>query len=159
MTRVLVAGIGNIFFGDDGFGVEVARQLASTPPPGASVIDFGIRGVHLAYELLVPTDLLVVIDLAPRGGAPGSLYLIDPAVDAAPARAAQDAHGMNLPAVFDSVLAMGGQLPTIRIVGCEPEAIEARLGLSPRVAAAVPLAMTLVRTAISSQTIEPQEPS
>ena len=148
MSRILVAGIGNIFFGDDGFGVEVARRLAAEPPPNASGIDFGIRGVHLAYELLAPTDLLVVDDLTSRGGAAGSLSVIDPTVEDTPASAQRDAHGMSLPAVFESVRAMGGQLPEIRIIGCEPATTEPQLGLSDVVERALPAALDLVRNVI-----------
>ncbi len=68
MNRVLVAGVGNIFLGDDGFGVEVARQLAGeTGPAGVAVADFGIRGVHLAYQLLEGYDALILIDATARG--------------------------------------------------------------------------------------------
>jgi hydrogenase maturation protease len=147
MTRVLVAGVGNVFFGDDGFGVEVARALAAAPPPHATVTDYGIRGVHLAYELLSPPELLVVIDVTARGGEPGTLYVIDPDVERPPH--VDDAHGMHLPAVFASVKAMGGAMPPTRVIGCEPAEIVARMGLSASVAAAVPRAAELVRTTIA----------
>lgn len=78
-ARTLVAGVGNIFLGDDGFGVEVARRLAAEPlPEQVEVADIGVRGVHLAYQLLDGYDTLVLVDATTRGGAPGTLYLIEP---------------------------------------------------------------------------------
>lgn len=149
MRRVLIAGIGNVFFGDDGFGVEVARQLGRAALPGARVADFGIRAVHLAYELLSPLDLLVVADCMSRGGAPGTLYVVEP--DQAPPLAFGDAHGMSLPLVFSTLAQLGGALPPTRIVGCEPERIEPGLGLSERVARAIPGAIELIHDLLSTQ--------
>ncbi|HET7752967.1 MAG TPA: hydrogenase maturation protease [Anaeromyxobacteraceae bacterium] len=144
--RVLVAGIGNVFFGDDGFGVEVARRLGAEPQPdGVVVADYGIRGLHLAYRLLEPLDLLVAVDAAPRGGAPGTLYVIEPDVTVEPDDAPTDAHGMCLPAVLASARMMGGALPRVVVVGCEPAEIVERIGLSPTVGAAVEPALELVR--------------
>ena len=80
-ARILIAGVGNIFFGDDGFGMEVVRRLSLQPPEGAQVIDFGIRGLHLAYALLEPLDLLLVVDALSRGGAPGTVYALEPDLD------------------------------------------------------------------------------
>ncbi|HLJ08579.1 MAG TPA: hydrogenase maturation protease, partial [Acidimicrobiia bacterium] len=81
-TRILVAGVGNIFFTDDGFGCEVARRLAERAlPDGVTVADFGIKGVHLAYELLEGYDVAILIDAAPCGGEPGDLYLIEPKLE------------------------------------------------------------------------------
>src|SRR5580658_7995516 len=97
-ARILVACIGNIFLGDDGFGVEVARQMAARPlPPGVAVKDFGIRGFDLTYALLDPRELTILVDACPRGDAPGTVYLVEPDLHAAPdsAPAALDAHGMN----------------------------------------------------------------
>jgi hydrogenase maturation protease len=146
--RVLVAGIGNVFFGDDGFGVEVARQLAAEPlPEGVAVADYGIRGLHLAYRLLEPIDLLVAVDAAPRGGAPGTLYAIEPDLAAAPGEPAE-AHGMSLPAVFAAAQMMGGALPRVIVVGCEPAEVAERMGLSPSVAAAVEPAVSMVRSIV-----------
>jgi len=142
-ARVVVAGIGNVFFGDDGFGVEVARRLAMRGlPPGVKVMDSGIRGLHLAFELLDGVDLLVAIDATPRGGAPGSLYVIEPELDGGAAE--PDAHSMQLPAVLATVRALGGALPRVRVVGCEPAACEG-IGLSDVVGAAVEPAVELVR--------------
>jgi hydrogenase maturation protease len=148
VTRVLVAGIGNMFFGDDGFGVEVARRL-HTVPPGTRVSDFGIRAVHLAYELLSPLDLLVVVDCMARGGEPGTLYVVEP--ESADSAALPDAHGISVPAVFALVRQLGGALPPTLVVGCEPETIEPGIGLSPRVARMIPGALDLIRELIASR--------
>jgi hydrogenase maturation protease len=140
---VLVAGVGNVFFGDDGFGVEVARRLAAgLLPPGVEVRDFGIRGIHLAFELLEPRALVVLVDAMPRGGAPGSLYVLEPDLAGAPATA--DAHAMELPAVFAAVRAMGGTLPRVLVVGCEPATCDGP-ELSEAVRAAIEPALELVR--------------
>jgi hydrogenase maturation protease len=144
--RILIAGIGNIFLGDDGFGVEVTQQILRDPPPGAKVEDFGIRGLHLAYALVDGGwDLLIAIDAMPRGQPPGTLYLLEPAsLEDLPSRAT-DGHGMDLPAVFAHVRQLGGALPEVRIVGCEPASVEERIGLGPEVTAAVPEAVGMVR--------------
>jgi len=148
---ILVAGVGNVFFGDDGFGVEVARQLAAEPPPGTRVGDFGIRARHLAYELLAPLELCVVADCMPRGGRPGTLYVLEPEVTGLPVSVV-DAHAMSLDTVFAAVRQLGGALPRILIVGCEPAAIEPGMGLSPTVASAVPAAIDLIRDLIATST-------
>jgi hydrogenase maturation protease len=157
--RILIAGIGNIFLGDDGFGVEVAQRLSRDPPPGAEVADFGIRGLHLAYALLEGCDLLIAIDAMPRGELPGTLYVLEPeSPERLPPRTA-DAHGMNLSAVFARVLQLGGKLPAVRIIGCEPASVEERLGLGPEVASAVPEAVRTVRRlverALAQENTEP----
>ncbi len=78
-ARTLVAGVGNIFFGDDGFGVEVARRLTECElPEGVTVADYGIRGMHLAYDLSNGFDRAILIDAAPRGGTPGTVYVLEP---------------------------------------------------------------------------------
>lgn len=146
--NILVAGVGNIFLGDDGFGVEVVRRLASRPlPPGVRVADYGIRGVHLAFELLEhPDDTTVLVDLTPRGGEPGMVYLIEPDLealaDAAPETA--DAHSMTPDAVFALLRSFGGTPKNVWIVGCEPLSVEEEMGLSPPVAAAVDEAVALI---------------
>ena len=120
MTRTLVAGVGDIFLGDDGFGCEVIRRLADRElPDGVTARDFGIGGIHLAYELLDAWDRLVLVDALPRGEPPGTLSVLRP--DAIRASGAlPDAHGMHPLAVFDYLATIGGQpVPTL-IVGCEP---------------------------------------
>jgi hydrogenase maturation protease len=154
MTHTLIAGVGNIFFGDDGFGVEVARRLAgSTLPADTRVADYGIRGVHLAYDLLGPIDRLVIVDCVPRGGEPGTLYLIEPELEDLEAATStielDDAHGMQLPAVFASVRTLGGRLPQIRIVGCEPADTSPHIGLSPAIEGALAGALELIRDVIA----------
>jgi hydrogenase maturation protease len=148
VTRFLVAGVGNLFFGDDGFGVEVARRLAGEPPPGTRVADFGIRAVHLAFELLRTPELLVVADCVSRGGAPGTLYVIEPEPDDIRGSVG-DAHALTLPSVFATVRDLGGAMPPTLVVGCEPDSLEPGIGLSPVVAAAVPMAIDLIRDLIS----------
>ena len=160
--RVLVAGIGNVFFGDDGFGVEVAARLAGeTLPAGVRVEDFGIRGVHLAYELLNGYDLTILVDASPRGEAPGTLYVIEPELDdsrADAARAAEvplvDAHGMEPDVVFGLLRALGGTPGRVLVVGCEPEDAGERMGLSAPVAGAVDEAAKLVRSLIEEETAD-----
>jgi hydrogenase maturation protease len=143
-VKLLVAGIGNIFFGDDGFGCEVARALAAEPAPaGVTVDDFGIRGMHLAYELLAGYDRAFLIDAVPRGGAPGTLYVIEPQLAASGAPA--DAHRMDLENVFAFVRTLGGTPPPITLVGCEPSAVDEEMGLSEPVRRAVRPAAALVQ--------------
>jgi hydrogenase maturation protease len=151
MTPVLVAGAGNIFRGDDGFGVEVARRLGRYPlPAGVSVRDYGIRGLHLAYALLEPIGLLIIADAVSRGDAPGTLYLIEPSTSPDAAVEA-DPHGMSLPAVFASVRALGGRLPRVLIVGCEPAELGETMGLSEPVARAVAPALDMIHDLVSRE--------
>lgn len=142
---IVIAGVGNVFFGDDGFGPEVIRRLwAEELGPNVEVVDYGIRGLHLAYRLLDPIELLIVIDAVPRRGAPGTLYLIEPELEP-DAVEQSDPHGMDLRNVFASVRAMGGKLPRILVVGCEPVETSEGIGLSPPVAEAADEAVALVR--------------
>jgi hydrogenase maturation protease len=151
--QVLIAGAGNIFLGDDGFGVEVVGRLArETLPHGVIARDYGIRGLHLAFELLEPPGLLIVVDAVSRGEPPGTLYVIepdDPGRDSLTSPG--DPHGMNLPAVFAQVTAMGGALPKVLIVGCEPAILEESIGLSAPVEDAVEPAIHMVRTIVQRQ--------
>ncbi len=144
MKRILVAGVGNIFFGDDGFGVEVSRRLSERAlPEGVQVKDFGIRGLDLTYALLDGWDAAILVDALPRGGDPGTLYVIDPAADAGPP--VLDPHAMHPARVLAMARELGGTPPILRVVGCEPGAAEEmQMGLSPAVAAAVDPACTLV---------------
>lgn len=138
--RVLVAGIGNVFLGDDGFGVEVVRRLDSAVlPDGVDVADYGIRGVHLAYDLLdAPYDILVMIDAVPLGELPGTLAVLDASaaavnVGASPA----DAHSMSPDVVLRALRGLGGSIDRVLVVGCQPAALEERMELSHPVRAAV----------------------
>ncbi|MFC5955118.1 hydrogenase maturation protease [Streptomyces pratens] len=160
--RTLVAGVGNIFLGDDGFGVEVARRLTEQGcPAGVEVADIGIRGVHLAYQLLDGYDTLVLLDATARGGEPGTLYLIDatePAGRQPPDGVALDGHRMSPDAVLallDTLCAGTGAAPPRRtlVIGCEPATVEEGIGLSPRVAAAVPGAVRMVGELIRDEAV------
>jgi hydrogenase maturation protease len=162
MTPVLVAGAGNVFRGDDGFGVEVATRLAREPlPEGVTVQDYGIRALHLTYALLEPPALLIVVDAVSRGEPPGTLFVIEPALEAVTQTA--DPHGMSLPSVFAGVRALGGTLPRVLIVGCEPADLGETMGLSAPVAEAVGPAVALVRELLerelpsTANTITPEE--
>ena len=118
-TRVLVAGIGNVFLGDDGFGVTLAERLAGGPlPAGVEVVDYGIRGMDLAYALLEGWDDVVLLDATPCGKAPGTLYVIEPDLDLV--EPAFDAHGMDPVTVLALARALGGTLPHTLVLGCEP---------------------------------------
>jgi hydrogenase maturation protease len=119
--RVLVAGIGNVFLGDDGWGVALADRLARRElPPGVEVVDYGIRGLDLAYAMADGGyDVVVLLDAAPRdGGAPGTLYLIEPEVK--PGEIAIDTHGMDPVRVLALVQGIGARPPRTYVVGCEP---------------------------------------
>ncbi|MFA7765823.1 hydrogenase maturation protease [Streptomyces sp. NPDC048723] len=163
--RVLIAGIGNVFLGDDGFGVETVRALAEHPlPDGVEVVDFGVRGVHLAYQLLDGYDTLLLVDATARGGEPGTLYLIEadggaglqPAGDGAPSPVL-DGHHMSPDAVLallDTLCAGTGATPPRRtlVLGCEPAGVEEGIGLSAPVAAAVPEAVRTVLDLVHGRT-------
>ncbi len=149
--RMLVAGIGNIFLGDDGFGVEVARRLASRPQlDGVEIADFGIRGWDLAYALMDGYDAVVLVDALPLGKAPGAVTLLEPDVANLSALGAINSHALNPVAVLSHVKQLGGELPKVLIVGCEPfdlgEEEVGRMGLSDVVAAAVGPAVDMVES-------------
>jgi len=145
--RVLVAGVGNIFCTDDGFGPEVARALAEEASDRVKIVDFGIRGTHLAYELLAGYDRAILIDAVPRGEAPGTVYVIEPDIET-PA-AMPDAHTMDLGNVFALARALGGDLPPVVLVGCEPAELGERIGLTAPVRAAIAPASDVVRRLIA----------
>jgi len=150
-TKTLVAGIGNIFNGDDGFGSEVAQRLAGRPmPEGVHVEDYGIRGVHLAYELLEGYDLVVLVDALVRGEAAGTVYVIEPNVDLDDVPPL-DSHQMDPRAVLGMVGELGGEISRLLLVGCEPADIGEGMGLSPPVAAAVDEAARVVEELIGEK--------
>jgi hydrogenase maturation protease len=165
-ARVLVAGVGNIFLGDDGFGAEVARRLADSGlPDWVQVADYGTSGMHLMYDLADGFETAILIDTAPRGGAPGTLYLLelDPAdYAAAPPSAGPesavtpffDAHGMQPDVVLGMLGALGGHAQRILVVGCEPASTDYGIGLSEPVAAAVGAAVTMVTDLVSASTVQ-----
>jgi hydrogenase maturation protease len=157
---VLVAGIGNIFLGDDAFGVEVVNRFASrAPQEGVRIIDFGIRGFDLTYALIDGADVTILVDACPRGGAAGDLYVVEPdlnSLDAAldannASQPALDAHGMNPMNVIRAAKAMGGPLKKILLLGCEPQTFgpeEGHMGLSKPVASAVERAVPLLESVV-----------
>lgn len=151
--RVLVAGIGNVFLGDDGFGVEVVARLAGRElPDGVEVADFGIRGFDLAYALMDGYDAAVLVDALPRGQPAGTLCLLEPRLDDVDRAPPLDSHAMHPMAVLAMVRQHGGTLPLTWIVGCEPGVIDpdgaGHMGLSQPVAAAVDAAADLVEAVV-----------
>ena len=153
--RVLVAGIGNIFLGDDGFGVEVATRLVGRDvPEGVQVTDFGIRGLHLAYELLEGYDVLVLIDAMPFGEPPGTLVVLEPDPPAPPEEGDDvapvvDAHSMSPGVVLSMLAGLGGSVDRIVVIGCQPGSLEEGIGLTDAVAAAVDGAVDLCLEVLS----------
>jgi hydrogenase maturation protease len=126
--RVLIAGIGNIFLGDDGFGVEVVGRLSGRRlPEGVEVVDFGIRGMDLAYALHEDYDLVVFVDATPRGGEPGTVYLIEPEIEE-DEPVSLDTHGMDPVKVIRLARALGARPARTLVVGCEPQVIPGRRG-------------------------------
>jgi len=154
--HILVACVGNIFFGDDAFGVEVARQLSQRPlPEDVSVVDFGIRGLDLTYALLDDYSVVILVDAVQRGGQPGTLYVIEPAVDrTADARSGflVEAHAMDPVRVLRLASNLGGHVERLLIVGCEPattgDAENMQDGLSDQVRAAVGVAVGLISSLV-----------
>ncbi|GAA4209786.1 hydrogenase maturation protease [Streptosporangium oxazolinicum] len=143
--RILVAGVGNVFLGDDGFGVAVARHLARADLPGeVEVRDFGIRGVHLAYELTGGGyDTTILVDAVSRDGPPGTLYVLEPSAGDVPGSFA-DAHSMTPETVLSLVGVLGGEAGHILLVGCQPADTSPGMELSAPVADAVGRAADLV---------------
>jgi hydrogenase maturation protease len=151
-ARILIAGVGNIFLGDDAFGVEVARRLAGRPwPPEIRVVDFGIRGLDLTYALLENYDRVILVDAVQRGGKPGTLYLIEPLLESA---GAMQTHEMAPAKALAAAKAMGAALANVVLVGCEPESFgseeEPRMGLSWAVNAAVDEAVELIEKGLGA---------
>jgi len=157
-VKILVAGIGNIFLGDDAFGVEVVTRLARrTLPEEVRVVDFGIRGFDLAYALLDGYDVTILVDATSQGGAPGSLYTIE--IDPNAPGAVDDqrigvaTHGMNPMRVIQMAKTMGGCPGRILLVGCEPETLgtdeEGMMGLSETITAVVDRAAATVEILIA----------
>ena len=155
--RILIAGIGNIFLGDDGFGVEVASILARrTFPHGVRIADFGIRGFDLAYALMEGYETTILVDAYPGEGQPGTLFVVEPDLqdlDSAGTRPGfVDPHGMDPLNVLHMAKNMGGELKRILLVGCVPATLgpeEGKMGLSEPIAAAVDEAVQLVDSLVS----------
>jgi hydrogenase maturation protease len=149
---LLIAGIGNIFFGDDAFGCEVAQELLRHPlPHGIEVCDYGIRGYDLAYALMDGRDA-ILLDTVSRGSEPGTLYLIEPNfddLDSAPAL--PDGHSLDPVSVLKMVQSFDGRPGRLYLVGCEPSRLESedgKMGLSEQVQAAVPQAIEMIESVI-----------
>lgn len=167
IQRILIACIGNIFLGDDGFGVEVAQRMLSRKnrpyPENVQVVDFGIRGMDLAYTLLEDYDTLVLVDAVPRGGQPGTLYLIEPDVahlnseqGAQAGRVALDTHSMDPVKVLAYARTLGAKPVRTLLVGCEPSAfdgadawMEMSMGLSEPVQNAIDPAIQMIDSLVA----------
>jgi hydrogenase maturation protease len=158
---MLIAGVGNIFLGDDGFGVEVARRLAAAGlPDWVQVADYGISGMHLAYDLADGYETAILIDAAPRGGEPGTVTVLDveaerrrdPATAAGALGASRlfDAHGMQPDVVLGVMDMLGAATTRILLVGCEPASVEYRMELSEPVAGAVDEAVRVVQDLVAA---------
>jgi hydrogenase maturation protease len=143
--RTLVAGIGNVFLSDDGFGVEVVRRLGvSRVPAGVTVADFGIRGIHLAFEILDGAyDRVILVDALPHGGPPGSIVLLDVDRDGEDGEG-PDGHDLHPAAVLAFLRSIGGASPPVIVVGCQPGSLDEGMGLTDQVAASVDTAMKVV---------------
>jgi len=158
--RVIVAGIGNIFLGDDGFGVEVIGRLSGRRlPEGVEVVDFGIRGMDLAYAMQDDYELVVLVDATPRGGEPGTVYLIEPEIEE-DGTVSLDTHGMDPVKFIRLSRVLGTHPPRTLVVGCEPQVVPGRRGgscpyddilmeLSAPVSAAVEEAANLVESLVT----------
>ena len=151
-VRILIAGIGNAFLGDGGFGVELARRLGrEVPPEGESTLaEVGARPLHLAYALLDRPDLLLVIDAVRRGEPPGTIYLMDISeLAGATPGGMLPSYGISIDTVVTAVWTLGGRSPPILLVGCEPHFVGERMGLSAAVTGALPKAEGLVRATVA----------
>jgi hydrogenase maturation protease len=156
MKRILIAGVGNIFHGDDAFGVEVARALSARPlPEQVTVEDYGIRAYDLAFALTDNYDAVVLVDAMPRGKPPGTVSLLKPYVSQLGnlEDVAVDAHTLNPLSVLKMAQSLGGVRAQLYVLGCEPALLECEggeLGLSETVRAAVPTAVAMIESLINS---------
>jgi hydrogenase maturation protease len=154
MKRVLVAGIGNIFLGDDGFGCEVARRLAAAAlPAGVDVVDFGIRGLDLGYALADGYDWAILVDAAPLGLDPGTVQVIEPEPPGPGEARTFAPHGLGADQALGLAASLGGRIPRLLLVACQPESLGGeggRMGLSAAVAAAVDRAVEQVRALLAA---------
>ena len=134
-TRILVAGVGNAWLRDDGFGGEVARRLAERDlPPGVAVMDAGTGGLDLAYEVMRGYDALVILDVSRQGGTPGTLYVMEPDEESVDGKIedgqAINPHGMDPQTVLRFVKSIGAWPGRVLVIACEPEDVS-ELGLRP----------------------------
>jgi hydrogenase maturation protease len=148
--RILVAGIGNIFLGDDAFGVEVVQRLMRRElPDDVHVVDFGIRSLDLTYALLNGYETVILVDASPRGGQPGTLHVLEPEVGEL--AEAVEAHSLDAVKVLRLAALMGGQVSRLLLVACEPASIEVeemQMEMSPPVRAAVEQACQLIEALV-----------
>jgi hydrogenase maturation protease len=159
--RILIAGVGNIFLGDDGFGVEVVRRLAGRElPEGVEVVDFGIRGMDLAYAMQRDYEVVVFVDATPRGKEPGTVYLLEPEIEE-DGEVSLDTHGMDPVKVIKLSRALGAKPTRTLVVGCEPQVVlggedydDMLMELSEPVSAAVEEAVKLVESVIEESNKE-----
>ncbi len=154
---ILIAGVGNIFLGDDAFGVEAARALvARALPEGVSVVDYGIRGFDLAYALLDPWDAVIIVDALQRGGTPGTLYTLEPDLSSMISpqlpEMMMNPHGMDPVRVLQLAFSMGTVSARVYVVGCEPadfgDELEGRMGLSETVQSSIEEAVQMVESLV-----------
>jgi hydrogenase maturation protease len=153
--RILIAGVGNVFLGDDGFGVEVVRQLVGRElPEGVEVADFGIRGMDLVYALQDDYEVIVFVDATPRGEEPGTVYLLEPEIEE-DGEVVLDTHGMDPVKVIKFARSLGAKPTRTFVVGCEPQVVlsgedyeDMLMELSKPVHAAVEEAVKLVEALI-----------
>lgn len=161
--RILIAGIGNIFFGDDAFGGEVIKELIKSQlPESVDAVDFGIRSYDLAYAIMDGYAATILVDITARGEPPGTLYLmeLDQEQIAKVEAGVPDGHSLGPVQVLRLVQSLGGQVPRLYLVGCEPavlETEEGQMGLSEQVQAAVPQAVEMIRKLISQLRAEAPE--
>jgi hydrogenase maturation protease len=159
--RILIAGVGNIFLGDDGFGVEVVRRLAGRElPEGVEVVDFGIRGMDLAYAMQRDYEVVVFVDATPRGKEPGTVYLLEPEIEE-DGEVSLDTHGMDPVKVIKLSHALGAKPTRTLVVGCEPQVVpggedydDMLMELSEPVSAAVDEAVKLVVSVVEESNKE-----
>jgi hydrogenase maturation protease len=155
--RVLVAGVGNIFLSDDGFGSEVARRLARRTLPGwVHVVDYGIRGIHLAHDLMDGYAALLLIDTVPQRGHPGRLTVLQIERGDLVGGGGVDAHAMDPALMLGTLESLGGVLPRTLLLGCEPLSLAEGMELSPEVAAAVDDAVDVVVGLLSDELAPPE---
>jgi hydrogenase maturation protease len=150
LRSILIAGVGNAWLRDDGFGGEVARRLAEVElPAGVSVMDAGTGGLDLAYEVMRGYDALVILDVSPQGGEPGTLYVMEPDEAAVPGGIEDgdviNPHAMDPQTVLRFVKSVGAWPGKVVVIACEPEQVsEMGWGLSEPVEGAVARAVALV---------------
>ena len=151
---VLVAGVGNIFLGDDGFGPEVVRHLGAPEQPPlpepVRLVDYGIRGLHLSYDLLEGYSALIIVDTMPGHGRPGEIRVVAVDPDDVTADGA-DPHGMDPVAALSGLPSLGGALPPTYVVGAQPANLGEGIGLSDPLRAAVPVAGAVIRELLTTR--------